>query len=650
MPGAFSVILTDEGAFYAPAGFGMATFGEEQQKEAMQQAIDSISSFIDKQIKLENDINKAIIDKGQPGGLQALLNARTNGEARLFKQKRKDIDKQQRNLAINKKEYEKAKNKLNKVSQNYYAAIQKAVRTMGKLVNISGFDEKQIQALIDELESCADEVSQTERSFYESFLDLDQKSSAVQERNEAILEIGASMAEKQTMTVEVSEEGIKVEMPKGRHKKDVEEAFKKLNDDIKHKGKDTSFEKIENAKYTTRKNSWSRIFGKKELSPAAEIRVSMDRVVNALKKYLKAQRTSEKKAEDRAKAAVYDFVRQYGIQPDGSFSLLNGTLTIPLNDPAEEDKQLSSLVGGYIEVQYVSNINSIEDLIPNMTAEAVHTGGKATRTIQIKGKATVFPEKKELPKYLGVDTDGLNSLQNDAENLGKYYNSDETTTVQDKVDDFVRLVSKEDNEEYILAFSDKLYSSFGNFGTGNIHIVNNSNLLNSKDLFQGADSSMPVDSLFFTMLNMSTASIYSDEGTKESIRKYVQNMISAHFADLAFNKSNFIKTFNENRDDNVLYISNINNFYVPASRTLQAVKRQLEAGDLIEQVVKAEVQFDTAHSGSGLYEAALAAVPPRGYIDSNKDARWAYVANQVAQNTKINVSMNLGALAQLFSY
>lgn len=76
----------------------------------------------------------------------------------------------------------------------------------------------------------------------------------------------------------------------------------------------------------------------------------------------------------------------------------------------------------------------------------------------------------------------------------------------------------------------------------------------------------------------------------------------------------------------------------------------------MEQVVSAELTFDTSHTGYGLFLESLAAVPVEpgtdGSMDTDarKDERWNYVSAQVLQQTSINVSLNIAALGQLFAF
>ena len=120
-------------------------------------------------------------------------------------------------------------------------------------------------------------------------------------------------------------------------------------------------------------------------------------------------------------------------------------------------------------------------------------------------------------------------------------------------------------------------------------------------------------------------------------------MLATYYVSLAFNAANFVSITEGATSSNVLYISNVNNAYAPASIMLKGIINQLKNKDTISEVVKAVVSFDDSHSSINLWNASLRAVP------EDTDARWAYVANQVASNTSINVTANLIALNNLFT-
>lgn len=44
----------------------------------------------------------------------------------------------------------------------------------------------------------------------------------------------------------------------------------------------------------------------------------------------------------------------------------------------------------------------------------------------------------------------------------------------------------------------------------------------------------------------------------------------------------------------------------------------------------------------------MAAIASQGSGDANQAARWGFVANQIAANTKLNVSLSIANLMQLF--
>lgn len=234
----------------------------------------------------------------------------------------------------------------------------------------------------------------------------------------------------------------------------------------------------------------------------------------------------------------------------------------------------------------------------------------------------------------------------------------------DKVDS-IQAATVGDNPYYIV-FSEKQRATGGLTGSiglvgDDVSIFNNmsvsgTNLYSSLDLISqnGADNSIPTAQLMFAMLNQSTASIYhgNDAGAQEKIKNYIKMQLAAKVLDLAFNRVNFF--FNQQQkgidmnNKNTLFVMNVNNLYIPASTVFRGlIEKFKHYNDLIADIVYVNVQFDTTHQAYPLW---MSSIISQGGGDVNQAARWGFVANQVAANTKLNVSLSIANLMQLFEF
>ena len=287
-----------------------------------------------------------------------------------------------------------------------------------------------------------------------------------------------------------------------------------------------------------------------------------------------------------------------------------------------------------------------EEALDTGTAVRIYsTGQSQTRYIEM----LVRKEKTEVPKSIKDTIEGFMKKEDIEETLDDSYDLKDfqVKKVQDKVDNVIELINK--TQSFYLAFSDKLRSPGGG-GLTDIPIIDDSNLLNSLDIFNKTSSSYSglTSQMLFFMLNQSTASVLRNKSSQDSFKKMIENMIASYFFEMAFNAENFVENFFQDKtyNHNVLYLMSVNNSYAPSFTVMNGVLKQLKNQDFIEDIVKAEVNFDTSYTSMGLFTEALMKYPYR----NQKSARWNYVANCVAANTSLKASINMAAVASLFSY
>ena len=246
----------------------------------------------------------------------------------------------------------------------------------------------------------------------------------------------------------------------------------------------------------------------------------------------------------------------------------------------------------------------------------------------------------------------------------KLYKDLKPTEEQDKIDQFFQVLDASQNSNgrnYYIAISNKRrnganLSSIGLAGSdvfGNLDKfdINESgtDLFHSLDLItqNGTENS---GDLLFAMLNQSTASIYHDKTEQEEIKEYVENLIMTKFFEISFNPENFVNNLIDNgtnysHGDKVLYVLQVNQTYIPSYAIMESVEKKFFSNKaVLEDVVRAQIQFDTAHRAMPLWYASFARA---GHQQGD---RWAWVANQVAANTKMNVDINIENLFQFFHF
>lgn len=282
-------------------------------------------------------------------------------------------------------------------------------------------------------------------------------------------------------------------------------------------------------------------------------------------------------------------------------------------------------------------------------------------------KDALSASQRELKTWL-KSISGKKDLPNLQASLDNYFNENiiDLPSIQKQFDkvDSVQAATVGKNPYYI-AFSEKQRTAGGMTGSiglmgDDISRFNNmkasgTNLYSSLDLISqnGSDKSIPTAQIMFAMLNQSTASIYhGNAGVQEQIRNYIKMQLAAKVLDLAFNRVNFF--FNQQQkgidmnQKNTLFVMNVNNLYVSSTAILRGLIEKFQNyQDVIADIVYVNVEFDTAHQAYPLWMAAIAS---QGGGDANQAARWGFVANQVAANTKLNVSLSIANLMQLFDF
>lgn len=316
----------------------------------------------------------------------------------------------------------------------------------------------------------------------------------------------------------------------------------------------------------------------------------------------------------------------------------------------------SSAIGSLVEtIHSIKKIPSKEEILEQALnaddgaiIELMHTG-KLKRQVQVPvqlNEEILIEEGKIKTSQWHLETDEF------GEELYKDY---KMMPEDDKIDNLVKIRTKEQN--YYIAFSDKFknarqLSAIGLIGSAHLDSkqklnINPSNLASSIDLLGSINDNL-VEALVFTMLNMSSASILSNGENAAHLESTIKAMALSYFQEFAFNLNNFITNIAESiapdiSQNNTLLAFNLSDgLFVKSSEVLIGLKKQLESLSLIEDIVTVQAKYDTTHQAYPLWDASLHRHP------HDRDARWNWVANQVANNTSLAIVMNTQALMQIF--
>lgn len=635
----YAVVLSEDGKKYVQQQVQLNLENIEMtSSQLIAQAKEELSSFIAKQEQIAADLEAAL-----PEGvtLQSIFNTRANGNAIVFDDSVNTIKK-----TVD--EYEKAKSVLQRSAGNYYNALHRTLTDFTKILYQANGKNNVLTALkgkIDALEGTVSELEAMERTWLESLRQCVATEPKISEIKKEFQHVWQQVKKNPPIDIEIGASGsISVQCPKSVPK--IKSAITQLLDSFKSMTEIDDLETLKKFMYNINNKA------KSGNSAARQARRAYEQLKTQYSKFLGSGEVTAY-TDKKAREAIYTLLRNFVASRGESEDEIQLRLYA---DTSRGDKVRKQATSAEFAISQHSQ-QQLATMLPEMTVEAVRSGGKAQRTVlaNVNGKMPDFAE--EHMRHSNIDIDALRKAQKDQQ-LFKDFGE---LTVQDKVDDYLVLTSESNKDKFIIAFSDKLYSAYSGseHGLENLNIVGSdgANLLSSLDLITSVGdysfSDNLKNSLLFTLLNMSSASIYysTAQQFKETIMNFVKEMLAMYFSEMAFNTSNFAKQLpSETSTNRILYVTQANNIIAPLSTTLKGILRQLEDKDKIEELIKVQIKEDTAHESMSLYNAALQRFPTEGSSDPNQAARWNFVAQQVAHNTLINITYNIMALAQYYNF
>ena len=629
----YAVVLNEIGKQYV-----------DQQVQLNLQSIDTSSQAIIEQAKVE--INKFIeqqeqviknLEAATGRTLKEILSTRSTDSLGITM-----FEDQKESLAASQDEYE-ARIKVIKDSANhYYNVMHKTIHNFSQILKISSSTQTATSHLeneIKKLEGSVLELEKEEAKFFTSLLEQIQNSNlTLEELNKQYDKVWRAYSKHVPINVSKSGANGNYQITTPNLSNDIRKAVLDMMDALKTMG-------VQDTKDLNKFLKINKRYSAGE-SAAKKARQAYDKLRNIYAEYIGGT-TKSLYHQSKAREAIYSFLCDYiesQSKPSTELQLFADTSR---GDITRKQANAAELTISSHSQRELSN------LIPDMVVRSKHLGDQQTRSITAELTLTKYKEQRM--RKSGIDINDLQNLQKESK-LFKEFGSQK---VYDKVDDYLSIMDKDEKNEYIIAFSDKLYQAYSDtkHGLENIGIVasDGANLLSSLDLLTSEGdftfSQNITNQLLFTLLNISSASIYYDTAKdyRTQISKFIDDLLTAYFTNLAFNTSNFAAQLpSTTASRQILYVTQADNIIVPLSTSLKGILKQLSSENEMRNIVNVQITPDIEHDSDSLYNASLQRFPVNGNLDMNQAARWNYVAQQVAHNTLIKVSYNILALAQYY--
>ncbi len=272
----------------------------------------------------------------------------------------------------------------------------------------------------------------------------------------------------------------------------------------------------------------------------------------------------------------------------------------------------------------------------------IHTGNQANRSV-IKTAGAILPGSIQTQiSQLGNITKSLIDDVQYYKHPGDADRKAQIAQVMGKIDSIMGVKGS----KYKIAFSDKLY----NLSNAKNYSIAQGNLLSNFISLDNGSSSMNNQALYLLLLNLSNIASFYSETKREKAKKVIQNLLSQNFFALAFDPSNAEFNVDLSAKD-TLYISNFSGQMVPLYTVLETINNYMQQildgnENLAKNPVKANIQYaNMPMSPEAMYKDSLHAIP----YHSGVDARWRYVASQVAAQTKTQVEFDIMVFGNMYA-
>lgn len=263
---------------------------------------------------------------------------------------------------------------------------------------------------------------------------------------------------------------------------------------------------------------------------------------------------------------------------------------------------------------------------------------------------TLYRKLNGIPKNTNEYKNTLTEIDIAWKNLSAYKKiikrTKNSSGKMDKTDNAF-ILENDKGEKIILNFSEKNKNAAFLSGVE----FNSGSLSNNLDLMNLIDEDIR-GKILNIALNLSNASQgRNDEGMKQQVEEVLQTLLTGNFMRFMFNDKNFeeyAQNITNQTEPNVLHIFQASGKYAPASRIIAPLIHSIEAKirneNVYEDIITARILY------SQLTANELWTEEFRNQYNNNKSASWAYVANQVAATTHINMEIDMALLNALYSF
>ena len=220
-----------------------------------------------------------------------------------------------------------------------------------------------------------------------------------------------------------------------------------------------------------------------------------------------------------------------------------------------------------------------------------------------------------------------------------------------KIDTVLHISSGQ--ESYNIAFSDKLY----NIKNMREYGIMQGDLLTNLISLDSGHGKMDNRVLYLLLLNLSSLAAFYAAGddNRSKAEWIVKALLSQNFFAAAFDPSNtnYDGNISGMNSKNTLYIANFTGQLVPLYSIFTTINNYmnllLEDKKLNDSPLKITIDWaEMGSDGQGMYQEAYDTYPPKTNDDISKTARWHYVAQQVAKNTKLDMAFDMIAFNALY--
>lgn len=661
------IAVTDEGRQYVKSTqsfqnvetFLSSNNFKERSNFIINNITNQVKAILEERIKQQQDVEKAMKDAGI--NLKKVFNANSiTGQAYYDKNYVANLSKLSQKLGKleeNKRKWSEKQDKIYQEAEKYYREISLRIQDLDIAKMPSEIAESKMSDVFQEVDSLTDFIETKSKELNNIHKNAKKNIMSNLSDENFIKSLQSIYGQDVKMPqIIIERQGSSNFKTEGANEKLAAAIFTSLRNilsgfgDIKtEEDFQAAIKGIQNTTYA-KANILGKTFNSQMKGELKKIKNELAEYIKIINSNLKNSEKNDKYINELAKRKVNELLN--------NLQFKNGTISFP-KFTLTEDRTLTTTnakaaLGNVMEVSFSSSGKdlSLVDLLQKEDVSALFAGKDLFKRAQFKLNGKI---EKNLVD-LGLDANlTFSPFEQDENNklLSKTLPSK-----QGKIDNIEKI--EKNGKKFLIVYSDKFVDAYS--GMTNVHILggieNAPSLMNSLDLFINNNNNALIQQLYTAAISLSSASVYNSEDKREQLKQIADQVLSAHFLDIAFDASNFELQLNQTLEENglnqenngtynVLYVMRVTNTYHPASHVLATILKSLETQgqqtQILKNIIKSDIQYDTSLAGMG--EGSLWETARKKYPNENsRNARWGYVAAQVAENTKIKATLNVAAM------